>query len=185
MGDLFARYKPVNALRQPRIQYRTDNPDMAVLEELRQYGGFRRMNSLYLQALKLGAEIILKRAAAKGEWVRTDLRGGELSPVKVLPERKGPEIPDRPALPLSTADGDIELSPVKVSLPVASAVPANGRSWDGGSPAQAASAPQELTQKSPPLEEVGVAPLPDAPLPPVRRAIVSSAAAAQFAQFGD
>lgn len=89
--DLFI---PSGGVRQPRIQYAVDDPSMAILEELRAFGGYRNLNTVYIEALKLGAEILLQRAVAEGRWARqwgrssqpaaTAGKGGStLSPVKV------------------------------------------------------------------------------------------------------
>jgi len=89
--DLFI---PSGGVRQPRIQYAVDDPSMAILEELRAFGGYRNLNTVYTEALKLGAEILLQRAVEEGRWVRQSGRSAEptstvgkrvsaLSPVKV------------------------------------------------------------------------------------------------------
>lgn len=57
----FSDYKPKTGLRQPRIIYRVDDPAMAPLEELRRVGGLGSMNAIYLEALALGAGILLAR----------------------------------------------------------------------------------------------------------------------------
>lgn len=62
----FERRYPNKGIRQPRIQYRVDDPRMAPLEDLRELGGFRNMNNLYLQALLIGAERLLAQARDQG-----------------------------------------------------------------------------------------------------------------------
>lgn len=57
----FSDYKPKNGLRQPRIIYKVDDPAMAPLEELRRLGGMRNMNEIYLEALVIGAHVVLGR----------------------------------------------------------------------------------------------------------------------------
>lgn len=179
MKKLFESYRPESNIRQPRIQYRVDDPSMAVLEELRQFGGYRKMSALYLQALKLGAEMILRRAAQEGIWQRGDGQTG-LSPVKVQPAKASRPAPPKPdvVVPVPVARS--------VALPVASPAPVQEL-------AQVSSPAQELVAEPSPAPVASVSQerslsalmVPDIPMPPPRRVTNSAAAEAQFAQFGD
>lgn len=75
--DLFI---PSGGVRQPRIQYAVDDPSMAILEELRAFGGYRNLNTVYIEALKLGAEILLQRAVEEGRWARQSSRSAVSPP---------------------------------------------------------------------------------------------------------
>jgi len=57
----FSDHLPKDGWRQPRIRYQIGSPGTEDLEEIRTLVEFRGMNSLYLEALKIGARIILER----------------------------------------------------------------------------------------------------------------------------
>ena len=57
----FAEHRPKSGWRQPRIRYQIGSAGTEDLEEIRKLVQFRGMNSLYLEALKIGARIILER----------------------------------------------------------------------------------------------------------------------------
>ncbi|HBJ83887.1 MAG TPA: hypothetical protein DDZ88_08470 [Verrucomicrobiales bacterium] len=173
MFQLFASDRPASNLRQPRIQYRVDDPAMSSLEELRRFAGHRRLGALYLEALKLGAELILRRAVEEGLWQRGGVPMG-LSPVKALPVKS-----PRPA-PVKTertapVEARPEAPPPVVADPVAVVEPV------------VSGPPPVLVEPAPaaPERTLAIPSVPDTPMPPPRRATYSAAAEAQFAQFGD
>jgi hypothetical protein len=59
-------FVPSSGVRQPRIQYRIDDPSMEDLEEFRRVFGSRghgKMAKIYVEALLIGARIMLHREA--------------------------------------------------------------------------------------------------------------------------
>jgi len=175
MFQLFASDRPASNLRQPRIQYRVDDPAMSTLEELRRFAGHRRLGALYLEALKLGAELILRRAVEEGLWQRGGVPMG-LSPVKAPPVKS-----PRPAQDKTERTAPLEArpetappvvaDPVAVVEPVVAELP----------PLQVEPAPAPAE----PGRTLAIPSVPDTPMPPPRRATYSAAANAHFAQFGE
>jgi hypothetical protein len=61
MKNPFAEHRPKSGWRQPRIRYQIGSEGTEDLEEIRKLVQFRGMNFIYLEALKIGARIILER----------------------------------------------------------------------------------------------------------------------------
>lgn len=84
----FLSFKPNKGLRQPRIAYSVDDPEMADLEEFRRVFGSSphgKMTGFYVQALLIGARIMLKRS---------DLRAFDKVPSTERPARQSTVVPN-------------------------------------------------------------------------------------------
>lgn len=154
----FFDYRPKNGLRQPRIVYEIDDPNMAILEELRRLGGLRHMNALYLDALKIGAGIMLSRA--RGEASSEFPAGARLN-VSPVSEPAHGVVPEQSGL-------------VPVSSPAVAP-----------SPAAIAGMSFESVQQQPGDDLKASVVVPVLAEPRIVRAQSSAAALAQFKRFGD
>lgn len=77
-------YMPVSKIRQPRILYHIDDPEMAKVEKLRVYGNFRNLNAIYTEALRIGAEILLQRLEQNNAYLPKKSHIAAPAPVQVL-----------------------------------------------------------------------------------------------------
>jgi len=78
-------YKPASKIRQPRILYHIDDPEMAQVEKLRAYGSARNLNAIYTEALRLGAEILLQRLEQNNAYIPRKSHISAPAPVQVYP----------------------------------------------------------------------------------------------------
>jgi hypothetical protein len=64
MGAL--NHTPKSGYRQPRLRYKIGAPGTEDIEALRQLAGFHELNGVYMEALQIGARILLERAKNEG-----------------------------------------------------------------------------------------------------------------------
>jgi len=77
-------YMPVSKIRQPRILYHIDDPDMAQVERLRAYGSGRNLNAIYTEALRIGADILLQRLEQNNAYLPKKSHIAAPAPAQVL-----------------------------------------------------------------------------------------------------
>lgn len=138
---------------------------MAPLEDLRELGGFRNMNNVFLEALLIGAERLLAQARDQGFEL-----SGETTPILPPDEKFVLPVPPRFAV-LSPGSGSLTAVVAATSVTVES-----GGSDSEKAPDEKLSLVVEPMLSVPPLElpRQGILPRPS-----------SAAADAQFSRFGD